>query len=270
METLPLVIYTLMLELAVGTFVIMVLTDFKGEVGGSFLVTGGLTALGSALIARWVQNSVSFKSGEALYPTDSNWADLQNTFLNITLVALVIYNIMIFIGTVPARRVVGSAAGIAAIATLLAFSLQYRGDFLGGWVAPFSLFAGALSLGAVMTGMLLGHWYLVSPTMAVAPLARIDAVFFWSLVAQAVLVVVDIGPWVSSGATELWSKFAIFFWMRVLVGIGLPLVLAAATWQTCKLKAHMSSTGFLYVALACVLAGEIISRVIMFSTTVPL
>jgi hypothetical protein len=106
--------------------------------------------------------------------------------------------------------------------------------------------------------------------MAVAPLARIDAVFFWALVSQGVLVVVNVGPWASNGTTELWDKFAVFFWMRVIIGIAFPLILAAMTWQTCKLKAHMSSTGFLYVALAAVLAGEIISRVIMFSTRVPL
>lgn len=191
-------------------------------------------------------------------------------FLNISIGALVIYNLMVLVGTVKARRVVGVIAALACIITLLTYAMLYRGDYLGGWVAPLSLFAGAASLGAVMDGMLLGHWYLVSPTMAVAPLSRINTLFFWGLVTQALLVIINIGPWANSGTTELWDKFGIFFWVRVLVGIAFPLVLAVMTWQTCKLKAHMSSTGFLYVALALVLAGEIVSRVIMFSTTVPL
>jgi hypothetical protein len=270
MESLPLVIYTLMLELAVGSFVIMMVTDFKGEVGGSFLVTGGLTALGSAIVARWVASSVSFNAGERVYPSDQNWASWQDTSLNITLGALVLYNLMIFLGTDPARRVVGVAAALACVMTLLFFALQYRGDYLGGWIAPFSMFAGAVSLGAVMTGMLLGHWYLVSPTMAVAPLARINEIFFWALLVQGGLVLVNVGPWASGNATAMWEKFAVFFWVRVLVGIVFPVVLAVMTRQTCKLKAHMSSTGFLYVALALVLAGEIVSRVILFSTGVPL
>jgi hypothetical protein len=269
MESLPLVLYTLMLEITAGSFAVLLLTDFWGEVGRSFLITGGLTAFATAAIARWVTGAVIFKNGQQNYPTDLAWDGFQNFWLNASLVLLFLYNLMIWLGTDKARRVVGVAALVASGLTLLGNALLYRGDYLGGWIAPFSFIAGAASVGAVLTGMLLGHWYLVTPALSVRPLSRINTFFFYALIAQAVLVLVNLGPW-SSGAAKMWEQYGAVFWLRVAIGIVFPLVLAVATWQTCKLKAHMSSTGFLYVALACVLAGEIVSRVILFQTYVPL
>lgn len=270
MGSLPLVIFVLMLEIAAGSFIVLMATDFRGEVGRSFLVTGGLSAFACAVIARWVANSVSFRIGEADFPTDRAWATSQDIFLNISLAALLLYNIMIGIGTDKARRVVGVFAASSLLLTLVANSMLYRGDYLGGWIGPLSFIAGAASVGSVLTGMLLGHWYLVTPSLSVTPLARINAFWFGALIAQSVLVLINIGPWVGSSADKMWQDFAAIFWLRVIVGIIFPVVLAVATSRTCKIKAHMSSTGFLYVGLACVLAGEIVSRVILFSTNVPL
>lgn len=269
MESLPLVLYTLMLEITAGSFAVLMLTDFEGKVGRSFLITGGLTAFATAVIARWVENAVIFQSGQKLYPTDLSWDGFQNFWLGASLVLLFLYNLMVWLGTDKARRVVGVAALVATGLTLLGNAMLYRGDYLGGWIAPFSFIAGAASVGAVLTGMLLGHWYLVTPALSVTPLNRINTLFFYALVAQSALVLINLGPW-ASGADRMWEQYGAVFWLRVAIGIVFPLVLAVATWQTCKLKAHMSSTGFLYVALACVLAGEIVSRVILFQTYVPL
>jgi len=258
-----------MLEITAGSFAVLMLTDFRAEVGRSFLITGGLSALATAGIARWVGNAVIFQNGQKAYPTDFSWDGFQNFWLNASLVLLVLYNLLVWLGTDKARRIVGIAALVATSLTLLGNALLYRGDYLGGWIAPFSFIAGAASVGAVLTGMLLGHWYLVTPALSVAPLARINTLFFWALIAQAGLVLVNLGPW-ASGAGQMWEQYGTVFWLRAAVGIVFPLVLAVATWQTCKIKAHMSSTGFLYVALACVLAGEIVSRVILFQTYVPL
>jgi hypothetical protein len=269
MESLPLVLYTLMLEITAGSFAVLMLTDFWGEVGRSFLITGGLTALATAGIARWVASAVIFQNGQKNYPTDLSWEGFQNFWLIASLVLLTLYNLMVWLGTDKARRVVGLAALFATALTLLGNALLYRGEYLGGWIAPVSFIAGAVSVGAVLTGMLLGHWYLVTPALSVSPLTRINTIFFWTLVAQAGLVVINLGPW-ASGADKMWEQYGAVFWLRVAIGIVFPLILAVATWQTCKLKAHMSSTGFLYVALGCVLAGEIVSRVILFQTYVPL
>ena len=270
MESLPLVLYTSLIEVVAGTFAVLILTDFRGEMGRGFLASVGLSVLAIAVCARLSLSGIDFGRGQGLYPgLDLAWNGFQDFCLNATLILLVLYNMMVGLGTDRARRVVGVVAVGASLLTLFAVSMLYRGSYLGGWVAPFSFFLGAASVGTVLTGMLLGHWYLVTPSLTVAPLARINRLFMYALVGQALLVLVNSGPWVSN-SLAVSDKWAAIYWLRVLVGIVFPLVLAYATMQTCKIKAHMSSTGFLYVALACVLAGEIVSRVILFQTFVPL
>ncbi len=270
MESLPLVLYTFLIEVTVGTFAVLILTDFRGELGRGFLASVGLTALGLAFCARLSLSGIDFGRGQELYPgLDLNWNGLQDTGLTASVVLLVVYNLMVFVGTDQARRAIGIVALLACAFTLLSVAMLYRGDYLGGWIAPLSFFLGAASVGTVLVGMLLGHWYLVTPNLTVAPLARINQLFFWALVGQAGLVLVNSGPWVAN-SLAVSEKWGAIYWLRVLVGIAFPLVLSYATAQTCKLKAHMSSTGFLYVALGCVLAGEIVSRVILFQTYVPL
>jgi hypothetical protein len=269
-ESLPLVLYTSLLEVVVGTFAILMLTDFRGELGRGFLSSVGLTVLVVAACARLSLSGIDFGRGQELYPgIDLAWNGFQDTFLTITLILLVVYNLMVGLGTDKARRVSGVVALVAACLTLFAVAMLYRGSYLGGLIAPFSFFLGAASVGTVLTGMLLGHWYLVTPSLTVAPLARINQLFFYALIGQLVLVIVNAGPWVSN-SLAVNEKWGAIFWLRVLVGIAFPMVLSYATMQTCKIKAHMSSTGFLYVALGGVLAGEIISRVILFQTFVPL
>lgn len=270
MESLPLVLYTSLIEVFVGTFAVLMLTDFRGELGRGFLSSVGLTTLAVAFLARLSLSGIDFGRGQQLYPgIDLAWNGFQDTCLSISLVLLVVYNLMVGLGTERARRISGLAALFASCLTLFAVAMLYRGSYLGGFIAPFSFFLGAASVGTVLTGMLLGHWYLVTPSLTVAPLARINRLFFYALLGQAALVVVNAGPWVSN-SLAVSEKWAVFFWLRVLVGIVFPLVLSYATMQTCKIKAHMSSTGFLYVALGGVLAGEIVSRVILFQTYVPL
>src|SRR5690606_36125926 len=81
---------------------------------------------------------------------------------------------------------------------------------------------GSLVLGFVTTAMLLGHWYLNTPTMKLAPLMRLIV-----LLAAAVLIraaVCGAGTWLEwpaiaaqeSGASQAWL---IFVGLRWLAGI---------------------------------------------------
>ena len=49
MESLPLVLYTSLIEVVVGTFAVLILTDFRGELGRGFLASVGLTVLAVAV-----------------------------------------------------------------------------------------------------------------------------------------------------------------------------------------------------------------------------
>ena len=49
-----------------------------------------------------------------------------------------------------------------------------------------------------------------------------------------------------------------------------PLALAFMAWQSSIIRAMMSATGLLYIAMGGVLAGEVLARALLFSTARPL
>src|SRR5215475_1114399 len=59
--------------------------------------------------------------------------------------------------------------------------------------APNFLFS-TLSLGAAMSGMLLGHWYLVTPELSLTPIKRLTGVLLGALVAQGILLALSVSP----------------------------------------------------------------------------
>ena len=73
---------------------------------------------------------------------------------------------------------------------LVAIVVSADGYRLGGWLTPatvlypLSFLTGALALGAVTTGMLLGHWYLIDVGLSVTPLRRTFRYFAAVLVLQ--------------------------------------------------------------------------------------
>ena len=53
---------------------------------------------------------------------------------------------------------------------------------------------GTIALGAAMTGMLLGHWYLVAPELSLVPIKRLTGTLVGVLVAQGVLLALTVSP----------------------------------------------------------------------------
>ncbi len=126
-----------------------------------------------------------------------------------------------------------------------------------------------LLLGATTAAMLLGHWYLNSPGMPLAPLKRLVL-----LVAAAVLLraVVCGGGFalelaaVGSFSTSR-SLFVALRWLGGLVGTG---VLALMAWKTLAIPNTQSATGILYVAVIGVFLGELMSQLLSAEALFPL
>ena len=71
------------------------------------------------------------------------------------------------------RFLVGAIASLTGLAALFVVGMAYRtlaDSRLGGALVVVALLAGALALGGIMTAMLLGHWYLNTPTASGRPL----------------------------------------------------------------------------------------------------
>jgi len=56
------------------------------------------------------------------------------------------------------------------------------------------------------------------------------------------------------------------FYLRVGVGVVFPVVLGILSLKTTQMKAMMSATGLLYIAMGAVFAGEVLSKGLLFMT----
>jgi hypothetical protein len=133
------------------------------------------------------------------------------------------------------------------------------------------LFAGqlvlvALALGSVNAAMLLGHWYLVTPKLSPAPLRRM----MWLLVGALVLQGVAFGlALLLVGREPIDSGMAWLTWLRLGVGILLPLVATALAILASRAASLQASTGLLYIGLALIMAGSIAGASLSYLTGVP-
>ena len=131
------------------------------------------------------------------------------------------------------------------------------------------LVTAGLLLGSVLTAMLLGHWYLNTPSMQLAPLKRLLLLVFAALALRMLTngssLFLELGQ-ADSWGVRTWSIIS-FRWLAGLVG---TLVLTILTWQTLKIPNTQSATGILYAAVILTFLGELVSQLLGVDMHYPL
>ncbi len=127
----------------------------------------------------------------------------------------------------------------------------------GLWWAADDMTTSAL-LGVAISAMLLGHMYLIAPSMSLAPLKRLLIALFVALVARAVVAGLSLWLWSASASRPSGATEAIL-WLPLRWGLGLilPAVLGVLAWRTTLLRNTQSTTGILYVVVVFVFLGEL-------------
>jgi hypothetical protein len=137
---------------------------------------------------------------------------------------------------------------------------------------PVSFLLSTLVLGSSMLGMLLGHRYLTSPNLPMSHLNLLAWIFLVAIVLQgmfsALTFTFGLPSEVVGGALRLETVLGLFLWIRVALGIVVPLVLAVMIINTIRYQANMSATGLLYIAALMVLAGEAFSRYLLLAESI--
>lgn len=176
----------------------------------------------------------------------------------------------------PAILGVALGAGLVALlADAFAASAAWGATTRALTVASF-LSSTAL-LGGACTAMILGHWYLVIPSMKVEHLQSIVRLHIASLAVRVAVVTAAVlfailtwqpglGP---SFGRYITSVAGIFFWQRVLFGLLGPALLSYLTWETAKIRSTQSATGILYVDFFTVVVGEVLAKYLLLATHVP-
>ncbi|MBA63030.1 MAG: hypothetical protein CMJ76_11750 [Planctomycetaceae bacterium] len=125
-----------------------------------------------------------------------------------------------------------------------------------------------LVVGSVTTAMLLGHWYLNTPTMNLIPLRKL----LWLCVIAIVLrtLLSGTGTMLTILSTEVTNTWWIFVSLRWISGILTSLGLIYMTFLTLRVPNTQSATGILYAATIVVFIGELTARVLADNILYPL
>ena len=176
------------------------------------------------------------------------------------------------------RPLIIAASIVSGAATLVAQGIALAsGGPIMGLLTQLSFFSSALLLGGACVAMILGHWYLVIPSMEVSHLQSIVKFHIGSMVVRIVVVAaaifVAIASWEPghgpSFSRYIFSIAGIFFWQRILFGLLGPAVLSFLTWETAKIRSTQSATGILYVDFFTVVVGEVLAKYLLLATRVP-
>jgi hypothetical protein len=217
---------------------------------------GGWTVAGAAVAAR--SGMIALYVAEAALVV--YWATIGRTLARIR----------------PAIVVVAVGGGLVAV-VLQAFAVAAGRPLAMQALTITSFLSSAALLGGTCTAMILGHWYLVVPSMQVSHLQSIVRVHIVSLLFRVAVVAAAawfaIETWRPGSGPSFWryvtSVSGIFFWQRVLFGLAGPALLSYLTWETAKIRSTQSATGILYVDFFTVVVGEALAKYIVLATRVP-
>src|SRR5437870_2237082 len=140
-----------------------------------------------------------------------------------------------------------------------------------------SFLSSAAMLGGACTAMILGHWYLVIPSMQVSHLQSIVKMHIASTVVRVVVVAAAVFFAIATWQPGVGPSFrhyilsieGVFFWQRVLFGLAGPALLSYLTWETARIRSTQSATGILYVDFFTVVVGEALAKYLLLATRVP-
>ena len=268
---LPYTVLILLAELAVGGLVVLTIFDARGQVARGYVKAGAITVVPMALLAGWTLATLNRTDDISGYPLSDGWFDPARY----ALAAFIVLSVFHLIAALQERQVaeirLGATASVVGVGLLVA---------LGALVAPpawslvgvvGSMVAAALLLGSALMAMLWGHWYLTSGRLPKEPMEQMSLLVLGAVLVQTLFVIVavvvparEVPLSESAIGVELGGNPA--FWLRVLVGLVFPAVLAWLAWRTAQIRGMMSATGLLYIALGALLAGEVLARGLLFST----
>jgi hypothetical protein len=268
-QALPQAAYFLLLEGAVGGTIALFWVHARGEVNRGFTLFTGVCFVVCGGLAIWLRTAFPPPILPDSDPTAALWFALERT-LSIAFVILLAVYLIGFSGQ-SWRGIVrpfGQLVPLFGLGGLWSAALVVPSPQLLGVGAPLAVLAGAMALGSALTGLSLGHWYLVSPTLSIRPLIQLTFLCLGALIAQFVLLPLLLFLPGTPGDRQqsLFAEYLLFLGVRVIFGLLVPLAATVMTWRTARIRSLDSATGLLYIVAALILAGEIAARTLFFLT----
>jgi hypothetical protein len=265
-RNLAFVNWTVLAGLAVGAFASVVLLRLRTDATKGYLGFTGLCAAAFGGLA-WLADGALPAIAAAGSPVtvDASWDLLRRVLLAILALGALGYSIGLFRGARAPLLGIGTLA--AGLGTLVAGALTWGGGVIGSVPLALQLIALASAIGGSFAGMILGHWYLVTPKLSTGPALALTRGLLWVVALQVTLF----AAWVGFGGGQnlapfgpLTGPWALFVWLRLLVGLIFPLVITWAAGQTIRTRSMESATGLLYIDVGAIASGTILAAGLYF------
>jgi hypothetical protein len=266
-ENLAFVNWTVLTGLALGSYAAVVLLARRTTATPGYLRFTAMCALAFGALAWLSDGALPTSLGDSPVVVDPAW-DAPRRLALLLFTALVAVGLVA--GTAGPHAVTAVRAGAiaAGIATLLFGALAWGDGSLGALWLLVQLSVVSAAIGGVFAAMILGHWYLVTPKLPEAPLILLARVLLVVVAIQVVLF----WAWIGTGAgpadvapfSSLTGPWALFVWLRLIVGLVFPLVVCWASVQTARSRSMESATGLLYINVGSIAAGTILAAGLYF------
>jgi hypothetical protein len=211
---------------------------------GFFKLTGSILA--GLSLATWA----TLRAASSAPAAPGNGQGLAvGTALAITVLTLA-WLALLFARRPKAARAIGVVTAALALVLLGSCAGAAEAAFP---LATFQMLAGAAFLGAVLDGLLLGHWYLTDRGLSRTPIDRYANILLVAVGLQFVAVLsMGFGPNEGSESfNPLLTSAGLSSWIALgmVVATGLIAVLIKATLRGTRSSAVQSATGFFYLAV---------------------
>ncbi len=128
-------------------------------------------------------------------------------------------------------------------------------------VAALADVTSAVLLGSALTAMLMGHSYLIAPSMSLRPLLLLIVVLAVSVAAR--MAVGGVSFWTAGRAPgSLDNETKLLLLVRWAVGFAGVLGLTWMAWRTARIRSTQSATGILYVVVIFCFLGELTDQIL--------
>src|SRR5438874_76370 len=267
MLTLPLALFLLLAETAVGGVATVAYLRLTGGLTHGFLKFIAVTYALLGGLAFLVVLAGPPGSYHRLLAINQPAADALLFLQGVLVLALIAHAVVIWRrDTSPISWALTLSASLLLLGGIAAALWPLAGSLLNGAAIALIVVLSAAVLGAATTGMLLGHWYLVTPALTNRPLLRAIGILLVGLLLQALifpLALAGLGHAAGSPAKAL-GLTPVLSVLWALGSVVLPLVAAGLAFATCRLRSFMSTTGLLYLAMIALLPGQLLGLLLVF------
>ena len=271
-DSLPYALFLILLELGVGGTLVMQAVDLRGQVTRGFIKSTTVMLPAVLGLALWVALTLDGDVVEG-FRLDTSPRTAVVVLLAVMTAGSVLYNAALFTERITAGRVLGGVQSLLALAVVGLVAAMLHIPPASGVLVFLSLLAGSLAVGLAAVGLTLGHWYLVTPRLPARPLNEVTTLLLGILLLQVVLLALALSIRVDEspvGGRDRALADDVSFWLRIVVGLMIPLAFGWMAWAAARSRSMMAATGLLYLVTAAVLAGEIAARALFFDSARPI